>query len=152
MGLASGVTLWAWDPSEHERQLAAAGGFAVLLLDSFHVDRHRRALLGAAGGLLLPAHAAFGDNRLCPSGALVHLQGTTGDVFVLGVTHLSNKSAEVVRSVVQRATPDLVMVELDASRVGLAKNSSRSGKTTAPPPAEAPSDFFATARPLLFHF
>ncbi|CAE7434101.1 ATL28 [Symbiodinium sp. KB8] len=38
------------------------------------------------------------------------------------------------------------MVELDASRVGLAKNSSRSGKTTAPPPAEAPSDFFATAR------
>ena len=32
----------------------------------------------------------------------------SGDVFVLGVTHLSNKSAEVVRSVVQRATPDLV--------------------------------------------
>ncbi|CAE7706320.1 unnamed protein product, partial [Symbiodinium sp. CCMP2456] len=78
----------------------------------------RRALLGAAGGgLLLPVHAAFGEERLCPSGALVHLQGTTGDVFVLGVTHLSNKSAEVVRSVVQRAAPDLVMVELDASRV-----------------------------------
>ncbi|CAE6910543.1 unnamed protein product [Symbiodinium sp. CCMP2592] len=106
----------------------------------------RRALLGVASGLLLPVPAAFGEDRLCPSGALVHLQGTTGDVFVLGVTHLSNKSAEVVRSVVQRATPDLVMVELDASRVGLAKNSTRSSKTTAPPPAEAPSDFFSTAR------
>ncbi|CAE7317135.1 unnamed protein product [Symbiodinium natans] len=103
----------------------------------------RRALLAAAG-LALPTPTAHGEDRLCPSGALVHLQGTSGDVFVLGVTHLSNKSAQVVRSVVQKASPDMVMVELDASRVaGLARNSTRAAKAAAP---EAPSDFFTSAR------
>ncbi|CAJ1367219.1 unnamed protein product, partial [Effrenium voratum] len=83
----------------------------------------RRGLLLSLG-LAQSWHPASAET-LCRDGSLVHLRGTEGDAFIVGVTHLSNKSALLVREVVQTSSPDLVMVELDASRVGLSTNTTK---------------------------
>jgi len=56
----------------------------------------------------------------------VHYSGPAGDVFLIGVAHLSNRSAQLVRDAVRSVSPDLVMVELDSTRLQKAsKNNSQ---------------------------
>lgn len=40
------------------------------------------------------------------------------DVVVIGTAHISEESAELVRRIVQSTQPDVVMIELDAKRIG----------------------------------
>lgn len=70
--------------------------------------------LDVRGGSVASAEVVQG--RFCED-TLSHLSGPDGDVFLVGVAHLSNRSAELVRLAIRKAAPDLVMVEMDRSRV-----------------------------------
>lgn len=85
----------------------------------------RRSAISLSLVSLLPCPAALAEevvpqrgNRVCEA-TISHLAGAAGDVFLVGVAHVSNRSAELAREAVLQARPDLVMVELDSSRIDL---------------------------------
>mmetsp|Transcript_46945 Transcript_46945/g.150883 ORF Transcript_46945/g.150883 Transcript_46945/m.150883 type:complete len:424 (-) Transcript_46945:96-1367(-) len=116
-------------------------GLQVDLLDgNRHLGRRsslNSMLLGAlvptslAGSQMRPAWGAeiVGIGRgLCET-TLSHLAGGGSDVFLVGVAHLSNESVALVRKAVRQARPDLVMVELDSSRLTVQEQQSSDGSS-----------------------
>jgi len=85
---------------------------------------HRRGLLlGGLGAPLLSSFPSYAEDfssskKICES-TIVHIGGTDGDIYLVGVAHLSNFSTTLARQAVQLGRPDLVMVELDRSRVAV---------------------------------
>ncbi|CAM9665521.1 unnamed protein product, partial [Heterosigma akashiwo] len=55
--------------------------------------------------------------------AISHLRDpvTGKEIFLIGTAHISNTSAILVQETVRGVRPDVVMVELDASRIARAK-------------------------------
>jgi len=81
------------------RKSVAAIGFSYILLK-------KRALSVSA------------DIKLC-SDSLTHLEGPDGkNVFLIGTAHISEESANFVRQVINKVSPDVVMIELDVKRIG----------------------------------
>ncbi|CAM9445496.1 unnamed protein product [Discosporangium mesarthrocarpum] len=92
----------------------------------------RRELVRAAGGAmaawaaastLSPAVAAIATRDLARDAifcddAVSHLRSGRREVWLVGTAHISNASALLVEQVIRSVEPDIVMVELDQSRVG----------------------------------
>ncbi|KAJ8603210.1 hypothetical protein CTAYLR_003828 [Chrysophaeum taylorii] len=69
-----------------------------------------------------PHHLAFasrGDEEIS------HLTNGWSDVYIVGTAHVSNASAQVVASTIDRVQPDLIAVELDAKRLARATTKPR---------------------------
>jgi len=97
----------------------------------------RRVMLLSTAVVFRPELAIAREN-FCEA-AVSHLSGPAGDVFLVGVTHLSNRSADLARKAVREATPDLVMVELDSSRLRIKSSSTQNAsqkvaRDQKPPP------------------
>eukprot|EP00667_Euglena_gracilis_P012304 EG_transcript_12631 len=80
--------------------------------------QRREALFSAALlPLLFGGKAGATSTIICDDQAVSHLVGPGGqEVYLVGTAHISNISAQLVRTVIREVQPDTVMVELDASR------------------------------------
>ena len=58
------------------------------------------------------------------SESIVVLRKGTSEAIVIGTAHISDESAKLVQRTIRNVSPDIVMIELDAKRIGkFAKNS-----------------------------
>ncbi|CAM9537974.1 unnamed protein product, partial [Hapterophycus canaliculatus] len=91
---------------------------------------------------------------LC-DGAVSYLYNPTikSEIWLVGTAHISNSSATLVENVIRDIKPQVVMVELDAKRVGSFIEASKKGdesvtvdyeggEKSAPPPGRKPTPFF----------
>lgn len=56
---------------------------------------------------------------------LKNAEGST-EIVIIGTAHISEESANLVRSTIKKVKPDIVMIELDVNRIGSLRNSNSS--------------------------
>ena len=102
-----------------------------------------------------PVQSLSADLKLC-SDSLTHLEGPDGkDVFLIGTAHISEESANFVRQVINKVSPDVVMIELDAKRIGRVGESKTLEETGFDIPPQTLSELSERAvqndQPYFFH-
>jgi len=124
--------------------------------DDVSIDRRDFMISGMLGGLGLlwgskpsraegPSAAVLQQISKCDP-AVSHMidPRTNKEVFLIGTAHISNISALLVQDTVRAVRPDVVMVELDASRVAKPKYASASSQEIGPPSSPSNSDQVTT--------